>query len=97
MEMLTNQKELTLIYNYTSNPSTSWEYAHNLGHKQGISSWNNDYFTPYLEELINKGIITKVYDFTKEGSRETLYTFSDLTEIEFFGENHMNYRVFYNY
>ncbi|PKR82879.1 hypothetical protein [Heyndrickxia camelliae] len=97
LQLLTNHKELKQIYTYNSNPHSSFDYANNLGYKQGLSSWNNDLFTPYLNKLINQDILTKVYDFVQNGQREALYQFSNGDEIELFGENHMNIRIFFNY
>jgi hypothetical protein len=97
MEMQMNSKELNLIYSYNNSPSDSWEYAHNLGYEQGASSLNSDLFTPYLEELINNGILTKVYDFTTGDFREAIYQFEDGKQIEFIGENYMNYKLYYLY
>lgn len=97
IKLLTNHKELKQIYTYDKYAATSWDFAHNLGERHGACTWNNDTFNPYLNKLIKQGIITKVYDFLKDGYREALYQFSDDTEIEFFGENHMNMRVFYNF
>jgi hypothetical protein len=96
-KLFENTKELKQIYTYDKYPSGSWDYAHNLGERHGASSWNNNCFETYLNKLINTGILTKQYDFVKDGYREALYQFEDETEIEFFGENHMNIRVFYNY
>jgi hypothetical protein len=95
--MLENEMELKQIYTFNNSPSYPYEYARNLGYKHGASTWNDDYFNPYLNKLIQQGILTKVYDAQKPNGREALYQFQDGTEIEFFGENHMTMRVFYNY
>lgn len=97
MEMLMNSKELNLIYTFEESPSMAWEYANNLGYEQGASTLNNNQFTPYLEKLINNGILTKVYDFTTDGLREGLYEFENGNQIEFIGENYMNYKLYYLY
>jgi hypothetical protein len=97
IKLLENTKELQQIYTFNNSPSYAYEYARNLGYKQGVSTWNDDYFNPYLNKLINAGILTKEYDFVKDGYREAVYTFSDDSQIEFFGENHMTMRIFYNY
>lgn len=97
IKMQNNTLELKQIYTFVSHPTTSNEYAKNLGYKHGLSTWNNDYFTPYLNKLIETGILTKEYDFVNNGYREALYTFADGSDIELMGENHMTMRVFYNY
>ena len=97
IRLQTNTKELKQIYTFVNEPTSSYDYARNLGYKDGASSWNNDYFTPYLNKLIEKGILTKEYDFVKDGYREAVYTFADGSDIEIMGENHMTYRLFYNY
>lgn len=97
LKMLENHKELKQIYTFEKYPSDSWDYAYNLGERQGISSMNNDCFTPYLNKLIKQGILEEVYDFVKDGQREALFQFSNGSEIEFFGTDYMNFRIFYNY
>jgi hypothetical protein len=97
IQLLTNHQELKQIYTHISQPIDSLDFAHNLGERHGISTMNNDQFTPYLNKLIKQGILTKQYDFIQDNFREALYTFSNGHEIEFFGTDHMNYRLFYNY
>jgi hypothetical protein len=97
MEMLTHNKELKLIYTFENDPITAYDYARNLGHEHGASTLNNDLFTPYLNKLINNGILTKVYDFTTGDFREAIYQFEDGKQIEFIGENYMNYKLYYLY
>jgi hypothetical protein len=96
-QMLTNQKELKQIYTFEKYPSASYDFAHNLAERLGICTMNNDTFNPYLNKLVNAGILTKQYDFTSSNFREALYTFKNGHEIEFFGSDHMSYRLFYNY
>lgn len=97
IKMLTNQKELKQIYTFDQYASSSYEHVYKLAYKRGLSTWNNDLFNPYLSKLVNNGILTKLYDFTKDGNREAIYTFSDGSEIEFFGTDHMNMKLTYNY
>jgi hypothetical protein len=97
IKLLENTMELQQIYTFNNSPSYPFEFAKNLGYKHGVSTWNDDYFNPYLNQLIEQGILTKEYDFIKDGYREAVYTFSNGSLIEFFGENHMTMRLFYNY
>lgn len=98
MLMLTNQTELKQIYTVESNPIDSYDYSRNIGYYHGLSTWNNNCFDPYIDKLVNAGILKKEYDFIENGIREALYTFTkDNKQLDFFGSNHMNYRIFYNY
>lgn len=97
IKMTTNEMELKQIYTFNNHASYPYEFAKNLGERHGASTWNNDYFTPYLNKLVKKEILRKSYDFVKDGYREALYEFKDGSFIEFMGENHMTMRVFYNY
>lgn len=97
MLMLTNQKELKQIYNLIQNPIDFLDHANNIGYYLGLCSWNNNTFDPYIGKLVKKGILKKLYDFTTNNFREALYEFKNGNQIEFFGENHMSYKVFYSY
>lgn len=93
--MKTNYNELKGIYTFNDQSMTSYEYAHNLGYMDGNSSVKFDEFTPYLETLVNKGVLTKVYDFEENGYREALYKFQDDTEITIEGHDRLNQKLYY--
>jgi hypothetical protein len=97
IQMTNNTLELKQIYTYDKEPITSNQYAHNLGYKLGASTWNANYFEPYLNKLVKNGVITKEYDFVNDGFREAVYTFADGSLIEFFGTNHMSLKLSYCY
>lgn len=98
MLLLTNEMELKQVYNWDSMPIDNLDHANNLAYKLGLSSWNNNLFDPYLEKLVNAGTLEKVYDFIQDGTREGLYTFKDnKAQLSFFGSNHMDIRLFFNY
>lgn len=97
IKMTTNERELEKIYTFDNHATYAYEFANNLGYKHGASTWNDNYFEKYLNKLIKAGILRKSYDFVKDGYREALYEFKDGSYIDFMGENHMSYRLFYNY
>ena len=93
--MKTNYNELKGIYTFNNQPVSSYDFARNLGYMDGSSSVKFDEFTPYLESLVKKGILEKVYDFTENEYREALYKFQDDTEITIEGTDRTNQRLYY--
>ena len=91
--VLLNEKEIKGIFDKINFPITSLDFAHNAGYELGASTLSNDRFSPYIDELVNKGVITKVYDFGNGTSREALYNFvNDNAQLSLFGHN-----LYYNY
>ncbi|MGK4040909.1 hypothetical protein AB0Y20_01310 [Heyndrickxia oleronia] len=96
--VLMNEIELKLTYNYIEQPVTNIDHSNNISFKLGSSTNSDNKFDKELNKLVRKGILTKVYDFVDGGFREGLYNFADGTaQISFFGNNHMNYNLSYNY
>ena len=93
--MKTNYNELKGIYTFNDQPASSYDFAMNLGYMDGNSSVKFDEFTPYLETLVENGILAKVYDFTENEYREALYKFQDDTELTIEGSNRLNQKLYY--
>lgn len=95
--VLMNTVELKQIYDYTPMPVNSLDVARNLAYKLGASSINDNKFEHQLNNLVDRGVITKVYDFSEGDFREGLYNFNnDKAQISFFG-NGTDINLFYNY
>ena len=91
--VLLNEKEIKGVYNKISFPVTSLDHAHNVGYELGASSLSNDRFSPYIDKLVNNGVIAKVYDFGEGVNREALYNFvNEKAQLSLFGHN-----LYYNY
>jgi len=91
--VLINEKEIKGVFDKINFPVTSLDYAHNVGYELGASSLSNDRLSPYIDKLVNNGIIAKVYDFGEGAGREALYNFvNDEAQISLFG-----YNLYYNY
>lgn len=97
VKMLFNQVNIKQVYDYTPYATQSYDLAKNMGYFLGINTNIDNHFNTYLDGLVDQGILTKVYDFTEGVYREGLYSFQDDTEIEFFGKDHMSFKLFYNY
>ena len=98
IKMYENTQTIKGFCTFNEMPLDTWDYVQNLGHELGSCTWNNNVFEPYLEKLVKKGVLVKLYDFVDNGYREASYEFvNGKGEIEILGTNHMSYILNYNF